>query len=119
MQDNQLDTNDFVNNTLRTTLDPEEGNASDKSSVLGPYNSTDHEDETTKEKILEGAELFYADAGEVITFKNKVLIVNRDYEAANNGNFDDGVEHVTKKQEEELEANMRKERKKRDRILNE
>lgn len=98
MQDNRLDTNDFINNTLRTTLDPEKGNVSDKSSVLGPYNSTDNEDETTKDKILAGNDLFYEDASEVINFLNKVLIVNRDYEAANNADFDDGVEHITPKE---------------------
>ena len=111
MQDDRLDSNDFMHNSLRSTIDPEKANVSTLSSILGPYNSSDNDSIDLMQEIDEDPNAeFFANVDDVLRFDNKVLVNNREYEAVNNAEIDHGVEVVNKQDREEMEANLYKQR---------
>ena len=88
--DNRLDHNDFEGNSLSSTQEPDQRNLSYQSDVLGPFNTTQsNNDKNFIEQIKESGML--VKAANVLTLNLRVREINNRYEANNNQQLDNGV----------------------------
>jgi len=96
--DKRLDHNDFEGNSLTSTQDPEKRNLSYESDVLGPFNSSEENNEVDLvEQIRETGMLVPKGT---LKLSLKVKEINNRYERNNNGLLNDGV-YIESEEDEE------------------
>lgn len=83
------DTRDFTEHQLDTTCNSDIRNVTTKSVVLAPYNSSKS---NAVDNSFESETSVYNEKGRVLKFKGgKMKEMDREYEANNNANMDNGV----------------------------
>ena len=117
MDDNKLDSKDFINNKLESTEDPLKGNISSKSDIMAPFN-TSCSDENELRKEMEESELqIETKKNEILKFSHRVTYINNEYQKNFNELRDNGVFNILK--DDDTNASNRKKRTKKNEKMTE
>lgn len=111
MDDNKLDSKDFINNNLESTEDPLKGNISSKSDIMAPFNTSCSDIEELRKEMEESELQIETKKNQILKFSHRVTYINNEYQNNFNELRDNGVFNILK--DEDTNASNRKKRTKK------